>query len=91
MLTVTEPALGETHGFELAVGPHTPKVIVPVGAPLLPLPIRVAVSVAVLPEEMLRLFSADRKVGLTVPLVLAAATPAVPAVTRATVESAAIT
>jgi hypothetical protein len=90
-LTVAEPAFGEVQGVALAVGPQTPNVTVPVGAPLFSFPIRVAVSVAVFPRGMLELLSADLKVGLTVPFALAPLTPAVPAVTRVTVDSTAMT
>jgi hypothetical protein len=88
---VVEPAFGELQGVALEFGPQTPKVMVPVGAPRLALPIRVAVSVTVFPRGMLELLSADLKVGLTALAALAQLTPAVPAVARVTVDNTAMT
>src|ERR1700722_19472547 len=58
------PMLGEVHGAALAVGPHTPKVMVPVGEPWVELPVTVAVSVSLLPSVMLALLSDDVSVGV---------------------------
>jgi hypothetical protein len=84
--TMTEKTFGEVQGVAVAVGPQAEKVTVPVGDPLVPLPVTVAVSTAVLPKGMLELLSAVVRVGATRAPV-AALTPAVPATTSAASSS----
>jgi len=60
--------LGDVHAVAWAVGPHTEKVNVPVGDPAAAVPVTVAVSLTLLPREMLELLRTVVNVGVMAPV-----------------------